>query len=418
MISEFYEHLEENLKDAMTDEAKEIVSQTVPNAPGFGLDINALRFQGVEGTYRYTVYDETGLIIAGGEGSDVIWRQLSRIDLGEPQPILLPGDRLGVGLKAQIANQEVYVLVSTFPKGNNETQFNKLLHELEEGVWWVILGVAMVLIAAILATRRALSPLTALSDQAHQIGPGAANQRLTNDRAPTEIEPLIADINKAFDRLEQGYKAQRDFASNVAHEIRTPLAVLRSSVDRIEDPVLKQSLTQDTKQLDRIFGQLIDLSRADAALQSTFETVDLHTVAVDVATELAPVALRSGLSLSVTGPKEVLVQGSSGLLLIALRNLVRNAVQYSPKNSEVGIELLSDPAGWRVSDQGPGVPDDLKTTLFERFNRGTQANTQTKGAGIGLAIVESVAQSHGAHVVIQDRDEGGSVFSFIFKEEF
>ncbi len=414
LISEFYEHLEENLEDAMIDEAKEIVSQIDPAAPQYGLDADALRFQGVEGTYRYTVYDETGNIVAGGEGAVVIWPQLSQIRLGDPQSIALLGDRLGIGLRARIADQDVFVLVSTYPKENNETQFDKLLHEIEEEIWWVVLGVVMVLTFALFATGRALSSLKVLSNQAHQIGPTATNQRLQTDRVPTEIAPLIEDVNMAFDRLEQGYKAQRDFAANVAHEIRTPIAVLRSSIDRIDDPALKKTLSQDAKQLDRIFGQLIDLSRADAALQSGFEPVDLRDVAVEVATELAPVALRSGRRLSVIGDETVLVHGNAGLLGIALANVVRNALQYSSESSEVEIELHSNPAGWRVLDRGPCVPDALKTALFERFNRGNQANAGSKGSGIGLAIAKSVAHSHNAAVSFQDRDGGGSIFSFTF----
>ena len=414
LISEFYEHLEENLEDAMIDEAKEIVSQIDPAAPQYGLDADALRFQGVEGTYRYTVYDETGNIVAGGEGAVVIWPQLSQIRLGDPQSIALLGDRLGIGLRARIADQDVFVLVTTYPKENNETQFDKLLHEIEEEIWWVVLGVVMVLTFALFATGRALSSLKVLSNQAHQIGPTATNQRLQTDRVPTEIAPLIEDVNMAFDRLEQGYKAQRDFAANVAHEIRTPIAVLRSSIDRIDDPALKKTLSQDAKQLDRIFGQLIDLSRADAALQSGFEPVDLRDVAVEVATELAPVALRSGRRLSVIGDETVLVHGNAGLLGIALANVVRNALQYSSESSEVEIELHSNPAGWRVLDRGPCVPDALKTALFERFNRGNQANAGSKGSGIGLAIAKSVAHSHNAAVSFQDRDGGGSIFSFTF----
>lgn len=414
LISEFYEHLEENLEDAMLDEAKEIVGQIDPAAPQHGLDVGSLRFQGIEGTYRYTVYDETGSIVAGGEGSDAVWQQLSQIKLGNPQSIALLGDRLGIGLRARIADQDVFVLVSTYPKESNQTQFDKLLHELEEGIGWVVLGVLMILASAFFATRRALSSLKVLSDQAHRIGPTATNQRLAADRLPTEIAPLIEDVNMAFDRLEQGYKAQRDFASNVAHEIRTPIAVLRSSIDRIDDQALKQNLSQDAKQLDRIFGQLIDLSRADAALQSVFETVKLQNVSVEVATNLASVALRSGRRLSITGEKSVLVHGNSGLLGIALANVVRNALQYSSENSGVEIELLSKPAGWRVLDRGAGVPDALKTALFERFNRGAQANSGSEGSGIGLAIVKSVANSHNATVSIQDRDGGGSIFSFTF----
>ncbi|MEH6738601.1 MAG: HAMP domain-containing sensor histidine kinase [Sulfitobacter sp.] len=414
LISEFYEHLEDNLEDAMAAEAIEIIGQIDLSAAQYGLASDSLRFQGIEGTYRYTVFDETGSIVAGGERSDAIWQQLSQIKLGDPKFINLLGDRQGVGLRARIVDQDVFVLVSTYPKGKDETKFDKLLHEMEEGVWWAVLGVLMVLVSALFATRRALLPLKKLSDQADQIGPTAANRRLTTDRVPTEIAPLIADVNKAFDRLEQGYKAQRDFASNVAHEIRTPIAVLRSSIDRIDDPTLKQTLSQDAKQLDRIFGQLIDLSRADAALQSGFEGVDLRNLSVAVATDLAPVALRSGRRLSVTGEAEALVRGNAGLLEVALGNVVRNAMQYSPENSEIEIELLSNPKGWRVLDRGAGVPDALKTALFERFNRGTQAHMDTKGSGIGLAIVKSVADSHNAIVTIQDRDGGGSIFSFTF----
>ena len=414
MISEFYEHLEENLEDAMIQEAVEIVGQIDPSAAHFGLDGDALRFQGVEGSYRYTVFDGAGDMGAGGEGSDAIWQQLNQIELGDPDIVKLLGDRLGIGLRARIDGQDVFVLVSTYPSGKDETQYDKLLHEMEEGIWWVVLGIFVVLMSALFATSRALSPLKALSDQADRIGPTQASQRLTTDRLPTEIAPLIEDVNKAFDRLEQGYKAQRDFSSNVAHEIRTPIAVLRSTIDRIEDPVLKQGLSQDAKQLVSIFDQLIDLSRADAALQSSFESVNLKAVAVDIATDLAPLALRSGRRLSVVADADVFVHGSAGLLGIALANVVRNALQYAPENSDVEIELSSDPAGWQVLDRGAGVPDALKTALFERFNRGTHAHSNSQGSGIGLAIVKSVAQSHNATVSFQDRAGGGSVFTFTF----
>ena len=414
IIKEFYEHLEENIEDALTDEAYEIVSQIDPARAHYGLDASALRYQGIEGNYRYTVFDDGGGLIAGGETSDEIWRQLAATTLGLPHPIALLGDRRGVGLRARIVDQEVVILVSTFPKGNNQTRFASLLHELEEEIWWVILGLVVVLTSTLFATRQALSPLRSLSDQAHQIGPAAAGRRLDVAQVPAEIAPLIGDVNKAFDRLEQGYQAQRDFSANVAHEIRTPIAVLRSSIDRITDPELKTMLTQDVDQLDRIFAQLIDLSRADAALKTSFEPVDLHSVAVQVATDLAQSALRSGRSLSVTGAETVLVEGNAGLLTIALSNVVRNALQYTPEASEVEIEVLANPAGWRVLDRGAGVPDNLKTALFERFNRGTLANSNSTGSGIGLAIVKSVAQSHNATSIIQDREGGGTAFSFIF----
>lgn len=413
-INEFYEHLEENLEEVMIDEAIEIVGEIDPSIAGFGLDANALRFRSIEGTYRYTVFEAGGVTQAGAETSDAIWMQMSQIKLAKPQPVALPGERLGIGMRARIKGQDVLVLVSTYPKSNAKTQFGKLINEIEEAIWWIFLGVVVVITSAMFATRRAMAPLYKLSDQADAIGPTNSNMRLQTDQVPTEIAPLIEHVNKAFDRLEQGYKAQRDFASNVAHEIRTPIAVLRSSVDRISDTTLKASLSQDVSQLDRILGQLIDLSRADAALKSGFEPVELHGVAVEIASDLAHEALRGDRSLSMTGAAHVTVSGNSGLVGIAMRNLIHNALQYTPENSEVEIEILENPAGWQVLDRGPGVSDDMKAMLFERFNRGIQTNSNSKGSGIGLAVVKSVAETHNATVSIQDRDGGGSIFSFIF----
>ena len=119
--------------------------------------------------------------------------------------------------------------------------------------------------------------------------------------------------------------------------------------------------------------------------------------------------------MSVTGVEHADVVGNAGLLTIALGNLIRNAAHYTAEHSEVEIEVLSNPPGWRVLDRGPGVPDALKAALFERFNRGSQTHATGTGSGIGLAIVKSVADCHGATVSIKDRTGSGSIFSFVFQ---
>ncbi|SFR48680.1 ATP-binding protein [Litoreibacter janthinus] len=414
LVKEFYEHLEENLDAALLNEATEVIGQIDPDAAFYGLNPDALRFQGVNGAYRYTVFDGSGAVVVGGETSEAIQAQIVTIALGQPMRISLPGVRVGIGLKAKVKERDVYVLVSTYPQGEDATAIQEIIHEIEEELGWVVLGVIIVLASALLATQRALIPIQNLSDQAERIGPAAANQRLKTDQVPTEIAPLIKSVNAAFDRLEDGYQAQRDFASNVAHEIRTPIAVLRSSVERISDPTIKATLEQDVLRLDQMFGQLINLARADAAIKSSFSEVDLHDIAVDVASDAVQAALGQGRSLSVTGTAQATVKGHSGLLTVALSNLVSNALAYAPVGSEIEIEVLANPAGFRVLDRGPGVPDDLKPLLFERFNRGAQTNTNSTGSGIGLAIVKSVAKSHGAVVDIADREGGGSAFSFSF----
>ena len=306
------------------------------------------------------------------------------------------------------------MLVSTIPPGSDTTRLQSLLHEIKEGSQWVILGVIAILLAAVLATRRALRPLNIISQQAHDVGPGAAARRLASDKLPAEIIPLVDAVNGAFDRLEQGYRSQRDFSSNVAHEVRTPLAVLRSSIERIEDPDLKSGLKQDVGRLDTLFEQLIDLSRAEALGTAGFETISLCDITKSLAEDMAPQTVRDGKTLAVTGTKQSRTKGHPGLLFIALDNLVRNALTYSPKGSEIEIEVLANPAGWKVYDRGPGVPDAQKHALFERFNRGSASPQNAPGSGIGLAIVQSVADAHGAQVRIQDRPGGGCIFVFEF----
>jgi len=326
----------------------------------------------------------------------------------------MPTGRVGVALHRQVNKQDFYVLASTLAPGPDKKGFWALIDEFGEELQWVLAGIVAILLAALLATRRALRPLGIISDQAHDIDLNTTSRRLKTDKMPKEIIPLVEAVNGAFDRLEQGYRSQRDFSSNVAHEVRTPLAVLRSSIELIEDPVLKADLKQDVGRLDQLFEQLIGLSRAEALGPDSFETVNMSGIATTMAINLAPQAVRDGKTLAVTGAENCQVMGHGGLLSIALDNLVRNALTYSPKGCEVEIEVLCHPAGWKVYDCGSGVPDALKQTLFERFNRGASSDQKIAGSGIGLAIVQSVAEAHGAHVSIADRSGGGSIFTFEF----
>ena len=414
LVREFYEDLRENVDKALILEARELAGQIDPKGTDYGLDPTALRFRGPEGTYRYTVFDAGLDVMLGGETSGDIIAGLAALEPGATTPLVLAGDRVGIALRVRVGQQDFYVLVSTVPTESDEPLMQSFVDEIEEEYPWIVAGIAAILMAALLATRRALRPLDLISQEAHDVGPNAEGRRLTTDRLPAEIIPLVDAVNGAFDRLEQGYNSQRDFSSNVAHEVRTPLAVLRSSIDQIEDPGLKAGLKQDVGRLDVLFEQLIDLSRAEALGPSRFASLNLCEITISLARNLAPQTVRAGKTLAVTGVRQSRTMGHSGLLTIALDNLVRNALTYSPDGSEIEIEVLANPAGWKIHDHGPGVPDAQKPALFERFHRGSASAQNTPGTGIGLAIVQSVALAHGAQVRILDRPGGGSVFIFEF----
>lgn len=416
LIYEFFEHLEENLDDALVREAHELLYQVQPDQPSFGMDTRALRFRGAGGAYRYTVFGPDAEPMAGGEDSPEIRAQIADLTVGGAAPVALPGERRGMALCGVTSGTRVCALASTYAPLTDSTIHQYVLHEIEEQLQWILIGSFIVVASARLAARISLQPLDRLRQEAREVGPDVPERRLSVTGLPTEILPLVEAVNRAFDRLETGYRAQREFSANVAHEVRTPLAVLHSSVDTIEDPTLQRRLKRDLKQLESIFEQLVDLARAEAMLPSTLALVDLKDLALRLSFEHAPEAIKAGKKLAVSGDDIAPVYGNAGLISIAIDNLVRNALAYSPAGTEVEIRIQSTPPAIWVLDQGPGIPPAERDALFERFARGRNA-LGSEGSGLGLAIVKSVADAHGAKVRIEGRSEGGSAFGLEFPGE-
>lgn len=414
MVTEFYEHLDETIATGLRREAEEVAAALVPGAPGLGLAADTPRLSGDSATFRYTVFGPDWRILAGGELADLTpTARAALLDPARPGEgaIRLADGRAGIVTVRETADGPLRVLASTRPVAFSGTPLQTLLHELREQVWWVVFGAAAVLTAAAVAARRALRPLRAVMAEAGGVVPGAPQRRLGTRGLPLELHALIAAVNTAFDRLEEGYQAQRAFSSNVAHEVRTPLAVLRSGLERLPPEVGRDALLADLGQLDRLFVQLIDLARAEAAGVANREPVDLHDVAMDVATALSVPVLRAGRGLAVSGAGRAPALGNRGLLGVALSNLVRNAMAHAPEGSEIDIEVVANPPALIVHDTGPGVPEAERKVLFERFLRGRGATAG--GAGIGLAIVRAVAEAHGGRAEVTARAPRGASFAIV-----
>ncbi|NDW46786.1 HAMP domain-containing sensor histidine kinase [Ruegeria sp. PrR005] len=413
LIFEFFEHLEENQEEALYGEAKEILVQIDPDLPGLGFDPQALRFRGVEGAYRYTIFGPAGHAVVGGEDMATLRAQIAQLALGQAAEIAVPNARRGVALCGLIKAERYCVLASAYLPSTDRPVLDTMWHEVQEQTQWILLGSLIVFAAAVGAVRLSLSSLDKVRREALEIGPDAPDGRLSADDLPAELVPLAQAVNTAFARLQQGYKAQRAFAANVAHEVRTPLAVLHSSVDTIHDAALRESLKPDVTRLEAIFEQLVDLARADALMPEAFSKVELCKLARQVSGARAMAALKAGKMLAVTGADTATVAGHEGLLAIALDNLVRNALAHAPAGSEVEIDVRDNPPVLRVQDRGPGVAAEDRDAIFEPFHRGRRPSGD--GSGIGLAIVRAVAAAHGADVQVEDRPGGGSVFSIAFR---
>lgn len=269
------------------------------------------------------------------------------------------------------------------------------------------LGVAAVTI------RRTLKPVARLSVEAGAITPRTTGLRLDEARVPAEILPLVLAFNAALVRLDEGFTLQRRFTANAAHQLRTPLAILRARLDGLAPRPEVEHLKQDCDRIARVVQQLLAIARLEAHQIDLGETVDLGHVARDIVADMAPLAIAEGRSLALDCPDApVFVRGNSAALRDALANLVDNALRYSPAGQVVEVTLRPG-ASLAVADRGPGIAPQDRARLFEPFWRGQDPHghhSREAGSGLGLAIVQEIAATHGGRVAALDRPGGGTEF--------
>ena len=245
-------------------------------------------------------------------------------------------------------------------------------------VWW--------------AVAQALRPLSALSEQLAHRSPDRLDA-LQVDAVPSEVEPLVERLNALLQRVASALGAEKRFTGDAAHELRTPIAALsaQAQVALAEaDPLLRNSALRSVlaaaDRMSRLVEQLLTLARADSTLAADWPEIDFAGLVREVAADLAPGALARNVELEVDAPEQLLLRGERGWLAILLRNLIDNAVRHSPESGVVRIFLQVEQAAVQleISDQGRGVPDDLRERLGQRFWRG-ECNAE-HGSGLGLSI--------------------------------
>ncbi len=280
--------------------------------------------------------------------------------------------------------------------------------------WLTIAILALVLLADIIAIRRAVAPVIAASKIATLIDPKRMELRLPAANMPQEIEPLVVAMNHALDRLEEGIKLQRDFTADAAHELRTPLAILRARLDTLPASQAVADAKGDVDAMANAVAELLEMADLESANVLLADAVDLRELTANMVTVMAPIAIAHGKELAFDAcDRAVFVTANEAMLQRAIRNLIDNAIKYTTKGTTVEVQL--DKEGiLKFMDRGPGIPASERHLVFQRFWRARRDNVE--GVGLGLPIVARIAQLNGFLIKIADRDGGGTCISLVFSD--
>ncbi len=310
--------------------------------------------------------------------------------------------------------------------GRSESQ---LRDELHESLISHILGLPVVILLAVgvasPASARVLAPVNSIIKRLKRITAKNLDNRLTVKAADSELELMVEALNNMLSRLDYSFQQLRSFTGDISHELRTPLTSIRSLGEiglqtAAGEEDLRETICailEENSRMETLIETLLMLAQGTAGGEvMQLQPVELGELVQDVSSLLAVVAEEKEQTMVVDVPETVEVEGDRTILRQAVINIVDNAVKYSPHDSEIriGVSWEHDKAVISVGDSGPGIPEDERENIFERFYRLPNPDTTTgQGAGLGLSIVRWAVGVHNGHVEIRAGQSGGSEFRIV-----
>lgn len=277
--------------------------------------------------------------------------------------------------------------------------------------WWIF---ALLIFATAYITKRtidgAIRSVSDAAEVADSISTERLDVRLPLDDLPDEVLPLAAKTNDALDRLEEIIEAERSFTSSAAHELRTPLSVLRGKLEDLPEGATKDDVLHRVDTLTRIVGQLLQLARIESWQPSRENIAPAAEVAETVASAFSPRAVLAGGDVAFEIAADADTWTVDRILLeVMLVNLMENALKYGGNPAAIAVRI--DRHGLTVDDNGPGIPPSDRVHVLKPFWRADRKRTD--GVGVGLALVARIAEKTGGRVIVGDSPLGGCRVRFL-----
>jgi two-component system sensor histidine kinase QseC len=352
--------------------------------------------------------------------SIAVWNDRGELLLSDREGAALPFDAAVEGfadLNLGEASWRVYYLRGNGPwrvaVGQATDERGEVLRDLLASQllpWLLMLPVLLAVIAA--SVRRGLQPVREIVREVQQRRADSLAP-LSIAKVPAELQPLLASMNDLFARIARALEHERRLTADAAHELRTPLAALRAqwevaqlAANDAERAQAHARIGEGIERLSRLVSQLLALASAESGSGPVFtEAVDWHRVLEKALSDCLPLLDGTGTEVTVGWPERgapLPLPGDESLLAALVRNLVDNALRYSPPRSLVAVRFTTQ--ALVIEDQGPGLAEAQLERLGDRFYR--PAGQAQSGSGLGISIVQRVAELHGLAVRLENRDDG------------
>ncbi|MEW5781334.1 MAG: ATP-binding protein [Pseudomonadota bacterium] len=262
------------------------------------------------------------------------------------------------------------------------------------------------------ATWRGLKPLDQVAEELRRRAPERLDPVMPA-AAPREVQPLLEALNALFARVDQAMQNERAFTADAAHELRTPLAAISAQAqvamrarDAAERDHALGQLAAGAQRARHLVEQLLTLARLDPAADLPMSEVRLDRLAAEVCADHGPAAVEKNIALELDAPQAVTLTGNEAMLRILLRNLLDNAIRYTPAGGKVGVGVTARgrQVELSIADDGPGIPPDQRAQALRRLHR--LAGQDIEGCGLGLSIVARIAELHRARLEMGEGLEG------------